>query len=431
MIDQFHSLLRDVYAYLSLGPDDSITIAPGTDLLIAVICLILVLLIAWLANLIVKGFVLGVVRSLAKKTKPRVGEHFLKKKFFHRLSHIAPAFVISALSPVMLGPYEVLLGIIEVSVNLYLVVIALWSIDALINALHDSYEESSLSSKLPLKGICQAIKLVVNATGVIFILSILLDKSPVYFFSGLGALTAVLLLVFKDVILGLVAGIQLTANNMVRKGDWVEMPKYGADGDVIDVSLTTVKVQNWDKTITTIPAHALVSDAFKNWRGMSESGGRRIKSSICLDISSVRFLKRSEVEDLEKIDCLQPYLNSKKSDIGEKGMNLEELGVVSPLLNGRNLTNVGTFRAYCKEYLRSHPKIHQEGMTFLVRQLAPSEKGVPIEIYVFVNDTRWVEYEGIQSDIFDHLLASLPVFGLRAFQLPSDFSVTQMVSQKS
>jgi len=431
MIDQLHSLFRDVYAYLSLGPDDSITIAPGTDLLIAVICLILVLLIAWLANLIVKGFVLGVVRSLAKKTKTRVGEHFLKEKFFHRLSHIAPAFVISALSPVMLGPYEVLLGIIEVSVNLYLVVIALWSIDALINALHDSYEESSLSSKLPLKGICQAIKLVVNATGVIFILSILLDKSPVYFFSGLGALTAVLLLVFKDVILGLVAGIQLTANNMVRKGDWVEMPKYGADGDVIDVSLTTVKVQNWDKTITTIPAHALVSDAFKNWRGMSESGGRRIKRSISLDISSVRFLKRSEVEDLERIECLQSYLNSKKSEIGTKGMNLDELGEVSPLLNGRNLTNIGTFRAYCKEYLRAHPKIHQEGMTFLVRQLPSNEKGVPIEIYVFVNDTRWVEYEGIQSDIFDHLLASLPVFGLRAFQLPSDFSVTQMVPQKS
>ena len=426
-VAQFHrALFREVYGFLGVDAEK------GTvELLTATISLLLILLLAWVANSIVKGFVLGLVRSLAKRSKTRIGEHFLKEKFFHRLSHLAPAFVISALSPVILGPFPVLLGITEVSVNLYLVVIALWSIDALINALHDSYEESSLSSKLPLKGICQAIKLVVNATGVIFILSILLDKSPVYFFSGLGALTAVLLLVFKDVILGLVAGIQLTANNMVRKGDWVEMPKYGADGDVIDVSLTTVKVQNWDKTITTIPAHALVSDAFKNWRGMSESGGRRIKRSICLDISSVRFLKRSEVEDLEKIECLQPYLNSKKSEIGEKGMNLEELGVVSPLLNGRNLTNVGTFRAYCKEYLRAHPKIHQEGMTFLVRQLAPTEKGVPIEIYVFVNDTRWVEYEGIQSDIFDHLLASLPVFGLRAFQLPSDFSVTQMVSQKS
>ena len=430
-ISEFHGALQNEVSYF-LRHALQLDVDKGTvELVTAVISLLLVLLLAWLANSIVKGFVLGLVRSLAKRSETRIGEHFLKEKFFHRLSHLAPAFVISILSPVFLAPYDVLLGIIETAVNLYLVIIALWSIDALINALHDSYEEFTLSSKLPLKGICQAIKLVINATGVIFVLSILLDKSPLYFFSGLGALTAVLLLVFKDVILGLVAGIQLTANNMVRKGDWVEMPKYGADGDVIDVSLTTVKVQNWDKTITTIPAHALVSDAFKNWRSMGESGGRRIKRSISLDISSVRFLKRSEVEDLEKIECIQPYLNAITSEIGGKGMNLEELGLVSSLLNGRNLTNIGTFRAYCKEYLSAHPKIHQEGMTFLVRQLAPTEKGVPIEIYVFANDTRWVEYEGIQSDIFDHLLASLPIFGLRAFQLPSDFSVTQIVSQKS
>ena len=430
-ISEFHRALQNEVSYF-LRHALQLDVDKGTvELVTAVISLLLVLLLAWLANSIVKGFVLGLVRSLAKRSETRIGEHFLKEKFFHRLSHLAPAFVISILSPVFLAPYDVLLGIIETAVNLYLVIIALWSIDALINALHDSYEEFTLSSKLPLKGICQAIKLVINATGVIFVLSILLDKSPLYFFSGLGALTAVLLLVFKDVILGLVAGIQLTANNMVRKGDWVEMPKYGADGDVIDVSLTTVKVQNWDKTITTIPAHALVSDAFKNWRSMGESGGRRIKRSISLDISSVRFLKRSEVEDLEKIECIQPYLNAITSEIGGKGMNLEELGLVSSLLNGRNLTNIGTFRAYCKEYLSAHPKIHQKGMTFLVRQLAPTEKGVPIEIYVFANDTRWVEYEGIQSDIFDHLLASLPIFGLRAFQLPSDFSVTQIVSQKS
>ena len=425
-IAEFHrALLSEVYHFFRNALKWDVD-KGDVELVSSVISLLLILLLAWLANSIFKGFVLSLVRSIAKRSKTRIGEHFLKEKFFHRLSHLAPAFIISALSPILLDPFPVLLGIIEVSVNLYLVVIALWSIDALINALHDSYEESSLSAKLPLKGICQAIKLVVNAAGVIFILSILLDKSPVYFFSGLGALTAVLLLVFKDVILGLVAGIQLTSNNMVRKGDWVEMPKYGADGDVIDVSLTTVKVQNWDKTITTIPAYAMVSDAFKNWRGMSESGGRRIKRSISLDISSVRFLKRSEVEDLEKIECLQPYLNSKKSEIGSKGMNLDELGVVSPLLNGRNLTNLGTFRAYCKEYLRAHPKIHQEGMTFLVRQLPSNEKGVPIEIYVFVNDTRWVDYEGIQSDIFDHLLASLPIFGLRAFQLPSDTSFIRL-----
>jgi len=395
-ISEFHRALLNEVSYF-LRHALQLDVDKGTvELVTAVISLLLVLLLAWLANSIVKGFVLGLVRSLAKRSETRIGEHFLKEKFFHRLSHLAPAFVISILSPVFLAPYDVLLGIIETAVNLYLVIIALWSIDALINALHDSYEEFTLSSKLPLKGICQAIKLVINATGVIFVLSILLDKSPLYFFSGLGALTAVLLLVFKDVILGLVAGIQLTANNMVRKGDWVEMPKYGADGDVIDVSLTTVKVQNWDKTITTIPAHALVSDAFKNWRSMGESGGRRIKRSISLDISSVRFLKRSEVEDLEKIECIQPYLNAITSEIGGKGMNLEELGLVSSLLNGRNLTNIGTFRAYCKEYLSAHPKIHQEGMTFLVRQLAPTEKGVPIEIYVFANDTRWVEYETVR-----------------------------------
>jgi len=429
-IAEFHrALLSEVYHFFRNALKWDVD-KGDVELVSSVISLLLILLLAWLANSIFKGFVLSLVRSIAKRSQTRIGEHFLKEKFFHRLSHLAPAFIISALSPILLDPFPVLLGIIEVSVNLYLVVIALWSIDALINALHDSYEESSLSAKLPLKGICQAIKLVVNAAGVIFILSILLDKSPVYFFSGLGALTAVLLLVFKDVILGLVAGIQLTANNMVRKGDWVEMPKYGADGDVIDVSLTTVKVQNWDKTITTIPAYAMVSDAFKNWRGMSESGGRRIKRSITLDISSVRFLKRSEVEDLERIECLQSYLNSKKSEIGTKGMNLDELGEVSPLLNGRNLTNIGTFRAYCKEYLGAHPKIHHEGMTFLVRQLPSNEKGVPIEIYVFVNDTRWVEYEGIQSDIFDHLLASLPIFGLRAFQLPSDSSLSRL-SQKT
>tara|TARA_B100000282_G_scaffold293237_1_gene268239 strand:- start:1776 stop:3056 length:1281 start_codon:yes stop_codon:yes gene_type:complete len=398
--------------------------------LYSIIALIIIIGLSWLANLIVKRFLLGLVRSLIKKTKISLGEYLIGEKFFHRLSHLAPAFVVSSLSSVVFVGYPILNELVEIVINLYLVVIALWVIDSLINAVYKSAEKTEISSKLPLKGICQAIKILINGTGVIFILSILLDKSPIYFISGLGALTAVLLLVFKDVILGLVAGIQLTTNNMVRKGDWIEMPKYGADGDVIDVSLTTVKVQNWDKTVSTIPAHALVSDAFKNWRGMSESGGRRIKRSIHLDLSSVRFLKESEIEELEKIELLQDYFEGKRSDIGEKGLAVEKQGLVAPLLNGRNLTNAGTFRAYCLEYLRANSSIHKEGMTFLVRQLAPTEKGLPIEIYVFVNDVRWVHYEGIQSDIFDHLLASLPIFGLRAFQLPSDSSFSALV-QKS
>ena len=398
--------------------------------LYSAIALIIIIGLGWLANLIVKRFLLGLVRSLIKKTKISLGEYLIGEKFFHRLSHLAPAFVVSSLSSVVFTGYPILNELVEIVINLYLVVIALWVIDSLINAVYKLAEKTEISSKLPLKGICQAIKILINGTGVIFILSILLDKSPIYFISGLGALTAVLLLVFKDVILGLVAGIQLTTNNMVRKGDWIEMPKYGADGDVIDVSLTTVKVQNWDKTVSTIPAHALESDAFKNWRGMSESGGRRIKRSIHLDLSSVRFLKESEIEELEKIELLQDYFKGKRSDIGEKGLAVEKQGLVAPLLNGRNLTNAGTFRAYCLEYLRANSSIHKEGMTFLVRQLAPTEKGLPIEIYVFVNDVRWVHYEGIQSDIFDHLLASLPIFGLRAFQLPSDSSFSALV-QKS
>ena len=390
-----------------------------------------ILALGMAANFLVKRFLLGVLRSLATKTKTKVAEYLLEESFFLRLSHLAPAFVISSLSYVFFSDYPVLLGLVDVLVNLYLVGIALWVFDSLIDTFYKLYEESSFSNKLPLKGMCQAIKIIVNGTGIIFILSILLDKSPLYFFSGLGALTAVLLLVFKDVILGLVAGVQLTANNMVRKVDWVEMPKYGADGDVIDVALTTVKIQNWDKTITTIPAHALVSDAFKNWRGMSESGGRRIKRSIHLDLSSVRFLKESEVEELEKIVLLKDYFAHKREDIGESGMQVERHGLAAPLLNGRNLTNSGTFRAYCLEYLRDRSDIHKQGMTFLVRQLAPTEKGLPIEIYVFVSDVRWVHYEAIQSDIFDHLLSSLPIFGLRAFQFPTYASLSGINSVAS
>ena len=399
--------------------------------LYSLISLMIIVGLGWVANIFVKRFVLGLVRSVIKKSKTSIGELLVEQKFFHRLSHLAPAFVIVSLSGIVYLNYPFLHELVKIVVNLYLVIIALSVIDSLINAFYKLSEHSKLSSKIPLKGICQAIKILINGTGIIFILSILLDKSPIYFFSGLGALTAVILLVFKDVILGLVAGVQLTANNMVRRGDWIEMPKYGADGDVIDVSLTTVKVQNWDKTVSTIPAHALVSDAFKNWRGMSESGGRRIKRSIHLDLSSLAFLKESEIEELEKIELLRGYFKGKRSDIGEKGLAVEKQGLVAPLLNGRNLTNAGTFRAYCLEYLRANPAIHKEGMTFLVRQLATTDKGLPIEIYVFVNDVRWVQYEAIQSDIFDHLLASLPIFGLRAFQLPSDSSFSHLVQQKA
>ena len=391
--------------------------------------IVAILLVAWLSNFLVKRFVLKFIRAVTQRTKTKIGKYLIEEKFLHRVSHLAPAFVIGTLSSLAFADSPALLTLVETLVNLYLVFIGLWVIDAVINTSLKLYQHSELSNKLPLKGVCQALKIIINASGVIFILSILLDKSPLYFFSGLGALTAVLLLVFKDAILGLVAGIQLSVNNMIRPGDWIEMPKYGADGDVIEVSLTTVKVQNWDKTITSIPAHALVSDAFKNWRGMSESGGRRIKRSIFIDVSSIKFLDQPKLNELKKIDLLQDYLNAKLEEIGQGDESESSNGRFS--LNQRNLTNVGTFRAYCLAYLRDHASIHKEDMTFLVRQLAPTEKGVPIEIYVFVKDTRWVQYEGIQGDIFDHLLASLHTFDLRAFQLPSDSSLTKLADSSS
>jgi miniconductance mechanosensitive channel len=251
---------------------------------------------------------------------------------------------------------------------------------------------------------------------VIVIIATLLDKSPWALLGGLGALTAVLMLVFKDSIMGLVASIQISALNLVRVGDWVEIPKYGTDGDVIEISLNTIRVQNWDKTISSVPTYALISDGFKNWRGMSESGGRRIKRSVRIDLNSIGFLSDSDFESLTKVQALAPYLSSRKSEINE--WNTQQDVSSASNINGRRLTNVGTFRAYLRSWLAANPAVHED-MTFLVRQLPSDEFGLPIEIYIFSKEQRWVQYEGIMADIFDHIFAVLPEFNLRAFQRPA------------
>ncbi|MEN8725583.1 MAG: mechanosensitive ion channel domain-containing protein, partial [Lentimonas sp.] len=293
----------------------------------------------------------------------------------------------------------------------------LFIIDGVLNFICAAWEGGPIGKRYPAKSFTQAAKLVINLIGMIFILSVVLGKSPLVFFSGLGAVTAILLLIFKDAILGLVAGFQLSVNNMVMVGDWIEMPGRGADGEVTDVSLTTVKVQNWDKTITTIPTYSLISDSFKNWRGMSEAGGRRIKRSLHIDMRTIQFADEQLLERFKRIRLLRPYLEQKLEDIQEYNSNVEN--DLAELINGRRLTNVGTFRAYCVAYLRNHPKIHQKGMTLLVRQLAPNEKGLPIEFYCFSNDTAWVNFEDIQGDLFDHLLSIIPEFGLSTYQAPS------------
>ena len=388
------------------------------------VAIVILVVLASLVNGLVKGMALKGIRSVVKHSGGKFGDALLEARFFQRLSHLAPAILVKFLAPWFFAGSASLLGLAEAVVNVYLVVIGLVAFDALLNAGLVVYQNFEIAKRLPLRGLSQALKILINATGVIFVLSILFDKSPLYFISGLGALTAVLLLIFKDALLGLVAGIQLSVNNLVRKGDWIEMPKYGADGDVIEVSLTTVKVQNWDKTITSIPPYALVTDSFKNWRGMSESGGRRIKRSISLDLNSVRFVNDELYERLEKIELLHEYLSEKKKEVAIH--NKENKVDLTELVNGRRLTNAGTFRAYCAAYLKSNENIHKEGMTFLIRQLAPTEKGLPIEIYVFVNDVNWVNYEAVQGDIFDHLLASLHRFELKAFQLPTGGDVSTL-----
>lgn len=374
------------------------------------------LVIAMLANFVAKRFITYAVHPIIQKTSIAWDDLLIEHNIIVRFSLIAPALIISFFAPAVFHDSPEITKLFSLIVNTYIIVIILLVIDGMLNFTRALWERSPVGKRYPAKSFIQAAKLVINLIGLIFILSSILGKSPLVLFSGLGAVTAILLLIFKDAILGLVAGFQLSVNNMVMVGDWIEMPCRGADGDVIDVSLTTVKVQNWDKTITTIPTYALITDSFKNWRGMSEAGGRRIKRALNLDMRTIRFADEALLERCKRIRLLRPYLDSKLEEIQKYNSEVGE--DLSELINGRRLTNVGTFRAYCVAYLRQHPKIHQD-MTLLVRQLTPSANGLPLEIYVFTNDIAWARYEDIQGDIFDHFLSVLPEFGLSAYQSPS------------
>ena len=385
--------------------------------------IVFVVVIAFLANFITKQGIIRVIDALIDRSRVKVLFLLKKHRVLLKFSHIAPAIVFYRLTPVLFAEWPTFIEAVRVAVHVYLIVVTYLVIDAILKVFLSAFAEVERTRDLPLKGLVQAVKLVVIILGTILAAAVVLGKSPMILMSGLGALTAVFLLVFKDAILGFVAGIQLSANNMIQIGDWIEMPKQNADGDVIDVSLTTVKVQNWDKTITTIPSYLLISDSFRNWRGMSESGGRRVKRAINIDVRSIRFLDEELLKRCESIHLLRPYLDRVLAEIQEH--NNEAKLDTGDLINGRHLTNIGTFRAYCAAYIRQHKKVHQE-MTQIVRQLAPGEHGLPLEIYLFTKTTAWVAYEGIQSDIFDHLIAILPFFDLRVFQEPSGADITEL-----
>jgi miniconductance mechanosensitive channel len=385
--------------------------------LIFLLIIVLSLIAYWLA----KHFILRGLAAIISRTATQWDDIILRKKVFNRLAYLAPAIVIYLSISIPFQGYDWFITLINGAALIYMIAMGILATDAFLNASLDIYKTYEVSNRIPIKGFIQVFKIIIYFTSAVFIISILLNKTPFYLFSSLGALTAVLMFIFKDAILGFVAGIQLSANQMVAQGDWIEMPKYGANGDIIEIALTTVKVQNWDKTITTVPTYALISESFKNWRGMSESGGRRIKRSISIDMNTIQFCTEDMLDRFSKIQYISGYIEEKKRALQESN-ELEQVDQ-SSLVNGRRMTNIGTFRAYVKAYLSNHPMINKE-MTLLIRQLAPTEHGLPIEIYVFSKNQEWVSYESIQSNIFDHILAVVPEFDLRVFQDPSgmDFS---------
>ncbi|NCC24093.1 MAG: mechanosensitive ion channel [Deltaproteobacteria bacterium] len=303
----------------------------------------------------------------------------------------------------------------EKILNIGLLGLFILIVDRGLSAFLDIYDSSDLSTRRPLKGYVQLVKMFIYIVGTVMGLSLILDKSPWGLLSGIGALTAVILLIFKDTVLSFVASMQIASYDLFRKGDWIEMPNFGADGDVVDISLHTVRVQNWDKTLVSIPTHQFLENSFKNWRGMTMAGGRRIKRSVLVDQASIRICSDEELEALSSVDFLAEYIRFKRREIQEHNVRFANLEGSSPV-NGRALTNIGLFRTYVAAYLRHNPRLRQD-LTLMVRQLQPTaEGGLPLEIYCFTNVTAWTEYEGIQSDIFDHVLAAMPYFGLKVFQ---------------
>lgn len=376
------------------------------------IILIIGCLLYYLAKWIIRTF----IKRIAKRTKSRWDDVLLEKRAFNRLAFLIPGILIYNTLPQSLAEFPDFIPIGLKLTNIYIILVFLMVINSFFNAIYAYFLDSDFAKFHPIKSYVQVGKIIVFVISTLLILSYLFNQSPTYLLTGLGAFSAIVLLIFKDPILGFVGGIQLSANDMVRQGDWISMPKYSADGTVQEISLTTVKVQNWDNTITTLPTYSLVAESFQNYRGMQESGARRMKRSIAIDMSSVAFCTDKMISDFKKIQLVTDYITTTAKELSEynDNNNIDN----SVLVNGKRQTNLGIFRAYLVEYLKHHPLVHQD-MDLLVRQLQPTSSGIPIEVYAFTMETKWVSYEKVQSDIFDHILAIVPQFHLRVFQSPT------------
>ncbi len=376
-----------------------------------------VIFLSILAYIITKKILISGVNKIVKKTKTQVDDILINEAVLKRIAYIAPIIVISQFIYLVPTLETFLRRFTEAA----LVFLLMMFISSILNAANELYEKSKKYNRRPIKGYLQVAKIIIFILGGIAIIGLLTGQQPWAVITGVGAFTAILILIFKDTILSFVASIHISAYDLIRVGDWIEVPKYGADGDVLDVALHTIKVQNFDKTIVVFPTHKLLEDSFKNWRGMQQAGGRRIKRSIYIDLSSVKFLDERLLNKFKKIQLLKDYLENKEKEIAEynKKKNID----TSEIINGRRLTNIGTFREYLKAYLKNREDISND-FTFLVRQLTPGPNGIPIEIYVFANTTNWVKYEETQANIFDHIFAAVSEFELNIFQNPTgkDFS---------
>ena len=385
-------------------------------LLLPIVGILVLLAGAIVVDFIAKRVLVSTVKTIAERSSSAWDDALVAHNVFGRFAQVVPALIVFIGVPFVSGLPEGVVHLIRNVAMGYMVLMLTLALTAMLSAGNTIYSATPAAKDRPLKGFVQVLQIVVWVFGGVMVIAAVLDRSPILLLSGFGAMSAILCLVFKDTILSLVASVQLTAQDMVRVGDWIEMPQFGADGDVVDVQLHTVKVQNWDKTITTIPTHRLITDSFKNWRGMSQAGARRIKRPIFIDVTSIRFQTEAEVDHFTRFALLQDYVESKSQEL--EGYNKGLTTKVDEEVNRRRLTNVGTFRAYAFNYLKNHPRINTN-LTLIVRQLDPGPEGLPLEVYCFTNTTEWAAYEDIQSDIFDHLMAILPEFGLSLYQKPA------------
>ena len=385
--------------------------------------LIVVLIITFLIDYIIRKIIVQLFTQFALRSKTNFDDLLVKNKVPRNVAHIIPLIFALECVPAVFLDFPYIENIIQKSLEVFTIVLILWIVRSFLNSLKDYFKTLPNLKDKPIDSYTQVFMIFAWVFGILSAFAIITGIEFIKFITTIGAASAVIILVFKDTILGFVASIQVSINDMVRIGDWITFEKYGADGDVIEINLSTVKVQNFDKTITTIPTYALISDSFKNWRGMTNSDGRRIKRSLNINLESIHYLSTQEVNDLKKIQSITTYLENRQADIdayNETNNINKEL-----LLNGRNLTNIGVFRKYIETYIENHSGTNKE-MMIMVRQMAPGTQGIPIEIYAFSSDKRWKNYEYIMSDIFDHVIAAVPYFNLQIFELPSSSNFSNL-----